>query len=120
MPPKTADTPELPRPDLKPAAGNPWYVLATIHGEQTRERRDFELHAKNRRIWNGWCCGHLSAPKRAQLAKAAKLTGEEFEPLTEAERALVGRRFDALGFGSLSYWNNPDFSSTLFVNFRAI
>jgi hypothetical protein len=36
----------------KPAEKNPWYVLATIYGEQGA-LFDEELHAKNRRIWNG-------------------------------------------------------------------
>ncbi|MEQ9695783.1 pentapeptide repeat-containing protein [Shimia sp. SDUM112013] len=40
--------------ELKPANENPWYVLATLYGEQTGDGIDWELHEKNRRAWNAW------------------------------------------------------------------
>ena len=58
----TREPPRVP----KPASKSPWYVLATIHGEQTEEGWNEEVAAKNRRIWNGWSCGHLPQAKRAE------------------------------------------------------
>ena len=89
-----ADHREDPR-NLKPAAENPWYVLATIYGEQTEDLRDEELHRRNRRIWNGWSCGHLSDDERAELARSLGLDIGEFAPWTVQERAEVERIFAA-------------------------
>ncbi|MEP5376638.1 MAG: hypothetical protein ABJQ14_12755, partial [Hyphomicrobiales bacterium] len=47
-------------PDLKPANENPWYVLATLYGEQDGEEIDWELHEKNRRAWNAWAGSALN------------------------------------------------------------
>jgi hypothetical protein len=40
---------------LTPASQNPWYVLATVFGEQDGERFDEELHVKNTLAWNNAC-----------------------------------------------------------------
>lgn len=42
------------QPKLKPANENPWYVLMTLFGEQEGEEIDWELHKKNREVWNAW------------------------------------------------------------------
>ncbi|WP_366656641.1 pentapeptide repeat-containing protein [Fodinicurvata sp. EGI_FJ10296] len=42
--------------DLSPASENPWYVLATVYGEQHSDKIDHDLHKKNMRIWNAWSC----------------------------------------------------------------
>ncbi|WP_420003472.1 pentapeptide repeat-containing protein [Arenibacterium sp. LLYu02] len=47
------DTPEVPE-GLRPANENPWYVLMTLYGEQEAEAIDWELHEKNRKLWNAW------------------------------------------------------------------
>ena len=85
----TREPPSVP----KPASKNPWYVLATIHGEQTEEGWNEEVAAKNRRIWNGWSCGHLPKAKRAELAKLAKLDEAALEAWSETERADVEKVF---------------------------
>ena len=85
----THEPPRVP----KPASQNPWYVLATIHGEQTEEGWNEEIAAKNRRIWNGWSCGHLPKAKRAELAKLAKLDEAALEAWSETERAEVEKVF---------------------------
>lgn len=97
MPPEAANTPEPPRTDLKPAAENPWYVLATIYGEQSQDGRDEELHRRNRRIWNGWSCEHLPEDMRAELVQAVGLDVVELAPWTAQERAEVNRVFAAKG-----------------------
>ena len=85
----TREPPRVP----KPASKNPWYVLATIHGEQTEEGWNEEIAAKNRRIWNGWSCGRLPRPKPAELAKLAKLDEAGLEAWSETERAEVEKVF---------------------------
>ncbi len=56
---------------LTPANQNPWYVLATLHGEQpegaTHESFHKKIHAKNRLTWNKWAAGALRArPERVE------------------------------------------------------
>ena len=85
VPMLTREPPRVP----KPASKNPWYVLATIHGEQTGEGWSEEIAAKNRRIWNGWSCGHLPKAKRAELAKLANLDEATREAWSETEQAHV-------------------------------
>jgi Pentapeptide repeats (9 copies) len=69
------DAPEM--PELKPANENPWYVLATLHGEQLDGagwyNHDSELHARNRLDWNKWAAEALSENQRnALLARKGK------------------------------------------------
>ncbi|WP_157932934.1 pentapeptide repeat-containing protein [Roseovarius salinarum] len=83
---------------LDPAAKNPWYVLATVAGEQAGNSIlavDLDLHARNRRIWNGWMCGHMAEADRAALAEQIGLPPQELAPLTEEERAGLDKRFAA-------------------------
>jgi hypothetical protein len=85
---------------LKPAAKNPWYVLATIAGEQTKQRFDTKLHERNRRYWNGWACSKMSEEERAELAERLDLRVEELAPWSKEERATVVAAFaERLGAG---------------------
>jgi hypothetical protein len=54
----TADT-ASDRP-LIPANQNPWYVLATLYGEQEGEETDVKLLLSNSSVWNAWSCQNLS------------------------------------------------------------
>ncbi|MEJ2019665.1 MAG: hypothetical protein P8X51_15695, partial [Maritimibacter sp.] len=36
--------------ELKAANSNPWYVLATVYGEQDGDKIDWDLHEKNLQI----------------------------------------------------------------------
>ena len=59
---------------LKPAQENPWYVLATVHGEQELNNPPSSYSvAENRRIWNGWACQDLSDDEREKLAETMGL-----------------------------------------------
>lgn len=87
--------------ELRPASRNPWYVLATVHGEQKDEEIDWNLHVKNRRIWNGWACAEMGEGERAKLAEALNLTLKDLAPLTDEEREAVDRAFrDRFGEGA--------------------
>ena len=50
-----------------PAEENPWYVLATIAGEQRSKGFDEDLALKNRAYWNAWVGQHLSAEDKAEI-----------------------------------------------------
>ena len=54
-----------------PTEQNPWYVLATIAGEQSGEGIDFDLVLKNRAYWNAWAGQHLSAEYKAEIKNAS-------------------------------------------------
>ena len=55
------------QPELTPANDNPWYWLATLYGEQTRDGIDQELAKKNRIAWNCWVADTLSEAQRASI-----------------------------------------------------
>ncbi len=99
--------------ELKPANRNPWYVLATIYGEQGKDRLemllggyDEKLAARNRRAWNGWVCRSFPERKRSEFAKRVGLNPKELSPLSEEERADIEQRFsdrmEALGIETTS------------------
>jgi hypothetical protein len=54
---------------LAPANENPWYVLMTLHGEQTGEGVDYHLHDNNLAAWNSWACQRMSAEQRAKASE---------------------------------------------------
>lgn len=84
-------------PPLRPANENPWYCLATLHGEQQLNDRsdwDRELAEKNRLAWNRWA-GDMTEEERAEHARAfVRRTGKPGMPPQPTE--------------------DPDFSDTLF------
>lgn len=51
-----SDTPEI---ELRDANENPWYVLATVFGEQEVGEADKVLALKNRSVWNAWALSHM-------------------------------------------------------------
>ncbi len=63
--------------DLKPANENPWYVLATLYGEQEGEEIDWELHEKNRKVWNAWA-GQGVSNEIDEVAKRSQVKAAEF------------------------------------------
>jgi hypothetical protein len=66
---------------LKPTAGNPWYGLATVHGKQTGNRIDEELHARNRRSWNRWMAAALNEAERHALVEMHDVDPADLVPL---------------------------------------
>ena len=89
------DSPRFPRQtirmtdeqiELRPANENPWYVLATYYGEQTGDRIDEDLHAKNREVWNRWMAAALSNEDRQELIDEERATEAELRPFSAEER----------------------------------
>jgi hypothetical protein len=69
---------------LQPAEKNPWYVLATVYGEQ-EEPFNRNKAARNRRIWNGFVCSKIEPSVRDDLAKTLQLDVKDLAPLNEIE-----------------------------------
>ena len=86
--------------ELRPAGENPWYVLMTVAGGQPADWIKEDLHARNRRYWNGWAVRALSDAEKARLIAAGRVAEADFEPggalapLTEAERAEIEAALD--------------------------
>ena len=67
---------------LKSMDKNPWYVLATIHGEQGKAF-DEELHAQNRGVWNRWAgLMFWEGSERVAIAEALGVNPSELSPLS--------------------------------------
>ena len=108
---------------LSSSGENPWYVLATVAGEQRAGGNvapSRALHARNRRIWNGWICKDLPVTERAKLAEKLGWSELDFAPLNAAEMKLLTARFQA-AFGVQDITavlpdpkSNIDFSSLFF------
>jgi hypothetical protein len=54
------------------ANDNPWYCLATLHGEQPFGQWDKELAEKNCLTWNRWF-GDITEGQRIEIAKSFSL-----------------------------------------------
>jgi hypothetical protein len=80
-------------PDRVPANENPWYVLATIHGEQDGDGIDWDLHAKNRTTWNRFMA--VALDEEARDALKARFDPDDLMPLSEPERADLEREHGA-------------------------
>ena len=50
------------------ASENPFYIMATIYGENTDEV-DFDLSDQNRDVWNAWVCQGLPKDEKDDLQK---------------------------------------------------
>ncbi|MGA2056620.1 MAG: pentapeptide repeat-containing protein [Bradyrhizobium sp.] len=104
-------------PVLKPSNENPWYCLATIHGEQTSDEIDSNLARKNRDFWNRWIDAaphdhQLRAEIEASFAKRTK----SFSLPDKAETADFSRtKFDrAVDFGGFLFRRPVDFHHSTF------
>lgn len=65
---------------LTPVQENPWYILATLAGEQTGYNIDDDLHRQNRISWNRWATQHLDDTEIAALLESGAVQAEDIEP----------------------------------------
>ena len=81
--------------ELKDTSKNPWYVMMTVAGEQSDDDLiyDKELHAQNRRYFNGWMASTLSADAKTTRIANERCTAADLEPLTKAEQSDIGTAF---------------------------
>lgn len=82
-----------------PANENPWYLLATVYGEQEEDASHWHfdrraLAAKNRIAWNRWMASALSVADKTELAKKG-LFSAELVAFDETERARFLKDFAA-------------------------
>ncbi|UWQ34615.1 hypothetical protein K3555_09075 [Leisingera sp. M527] len=74
------------------AESNPFYLLATTHGEHAAGF-DGSFEKKNRRIWNGFMAHTLQQEFRENLAKTLEVDPEEMRPLSDREIQHIEERF---------------------------
>ena len=117
------DAPKPPA-ELRSANENPWYILATLHGEQGSAADpsafDQELHDKNRYYWNRYIASLISketlaaVPRKANGDSVSGIPGIELTPIGSDELPDFMRRFQTRS----SLVNFPkgvqDFSKTHF------
>ena len=87
------------------AKDNPWYQLATFHGEP--KDADDERATKNRVTWNRWMASRISDDLRAALLEKGH-TQEELTPFPEDELRIIGLQL------GISTEAEIDFSDTEF------
>lgn len=103
---------------LTPANKNPWYLLATVAGEQGDFELDVDLHARNRRFWNGWMCQNMSGDERKAIASKLNLPETELAPLSDEEYQQVKACFKAAFPDKSSYDMVPNPSQN--IDFRHV
>jgi uncharacterized protein YjbI with pentapeptide repeats len=82
------------KPALKAANDNPWYCLATLHGEQPVDSLDDERASKNRLAWNRWIATALSDKERASLVRNG-FPEPQLAPFSSEEKSAFHRAFAA-------------------------
>jgi uncharacterized protein YjbI with pentapeptide repeats len=94
------------------AKDNPWYRLATLHGEAGGADTT-ETAVKNRVAWNRWMAAHILNSLGGSLIESLLKTGrysvEELTPFSECEQQEVKSKI-----GSPNLSGNIDFSYTTF------
>jgi Pentapeptide repeats (9 copies) len=105
------------KPELRRANDNPWYCLATLHGEQPIDRLDQELAEKNLQAWRNWIGGILESnnPDEFLNAFAARTGRPEPPPKLAQTIDFSHTHFDR----SVSFYGYPflvpaDFNSATF------
>ena len=76
---------DIEKPVLRSANDNPWYCLATVHGEQPVKGYDDELAIKNRQGWNRWMAAALSDEERTHASKIG-FPASPLEPFSLEEK----------------------------------
>lgn len=101
-------------PFNSPASGNPWYILATVHGEQFSDQTDMDLRARNRRTWNRWLAATFDAATRELLVEKHGHDPEDLMPFDLEERAEI----EALAAERLLEWGLelPESDAVNFAN----
>jgi hypothetical protein len=109
------------------AKDNPWYRLATLHGEPS-EPHD-EIAARNRLTWNRWMAPRISDDLRADLLKKVPpamrwallpiqqhlgWTDEELTPFSEDERRSIADQIGSPFEGEEVDFSNNDFEAPFF------
>jgi Pentapeptide repeats (9 copies) len=106
------------QPVLTPANDNPWYCLATLHGEQPIEGLDLGLAQKNHAAWSRWLGGGLGDTERKEFERnlANRSSPRSLtlpDPATTADFSHT--HFDRMvSFANFPFPRPADFSSVTF------
>ena len=100
--------------ELKPAEENPWYVLATLYGEEPDEA----TQNKNRMVWNSWAVSKLNESDKQAIALSRKdglgeiVNWEGENGIKEEVEKLFKRRLPREKFTQLEKTSIVEFSDT--------
>jgi hypothetical protein len=116
---RSSDESDQGKPALTPANDNPWYCVATIHGEQPSEGFDDDVARKNQQVWSRWVGQALKAEgnERAEFERNfANRTGGSLEiPDPDAIVDFSNTHFILpVNFFSFHFPRGVDFSSATF------
>ena len=102
--------------ELIPGNDNPWYRLATTHGEKDSEHDsiilDERLAARNRATWNRYVNQRINDRQKANLIRLGFTADQIDTPLTIDDKTAIYRRFGAMGQPHLN--KQIDFSGLIF------
>jgi uncharacterized protein YjbI with pentapeptide repeats len=123
------------KPALRPANENPWYCLATLHGELPEEGewrrkesfgewpedlpKDLDLRetiSRNRAAWNRWVASTMTDEERASLVKNG-FPPHELAPLSPEEESAFRQAYVARTGGGKCIWPLVPFHETLDFSF---
>jgi hypothetical protein len=99
---------------------NPWYVLATLYGEQKGDKIDRALHMRNRAVWNAWSFQNMSDAARNEAAAKLRVPEEELAewPRIEAVDAEDHKKAWGERNGTATYPGLPDLTKV--VDWRGV
>jgi hypothetical protein len=101
------------RPKRK-AKDNPWYRLATFHGEPSGPND--EIQAKNRETWNRWFASKISDDRRAALLGTEQYTFEELTPFPEDELRSIRSQTGTSTESSIVDFSDIEFDAPFFAS----
>ena len=96
------------------AKDNPWYKLATFHGEP--KDADDEVAVKNRVTWNRWMASRIPDDLRAALLEKGHHTPEELKPFPEDEFQKIGSQLGTSAEAAIDF-SHTDFEALFANNF---
>ncbi|MCC5959830.1 MAG: pentapeptide repeat-containing protein [Rhodobacteraceae bacterium] len=70
---------------------NPWYILATLFGEQDGSSIDPELHDRNRKAWNAWALHQSSQSEKEYLIQNYRVFKGEVADWSDFESIFFER-----------------------------
>jgi uncharacterized protein YjbI with pentapeptide repeats len=80
---------------------NPWYILATLEGEQTASVDfDGKLASTNMLAWNRYICSLLSAEQKQMLLTLNVTIPDQIIPFSDGELTIIKQKFDSRRSGS--------------------
>ena len=104
--------------ELNPAEENPWYVLATLYGEEPDEA----TQNKNRMAWNSWAVSKLNESDKQAIALSRKdglgeiVNWDGENGIKKEVEELFKQRLPSEKFAQLDKTSIVEFSDTFFAN----